>query len=150
MGTLDEAITTAALVGGRGSRRYRTLEEKRRIVEASLVKGASVAVIARQFEVNANQLFAWRRLYQQGLLDVRDAGVALAMLPVKVSEPTKRTIRAARQKRASAPVRYSVAKVFKQTERWNSTTIHYVSGVPLQSQEPISRSAIPICGEKVS
>jgi transposase len=103
MDTLDEAITSAALVGGRGSRRYRTIEEKRRIVEASLAQGALVAVIARQFEVNANQLFAWRRLYQQGLLEVRDAGVALTMMPVRVSEPAKRTIRAARKKRSSAP-----------------------------------------------
>ena len=100
---MDEAITTNTLVGGRGSRCYRTIEEKRRIVEASLAKGASVALIARQFEVNANQVFAWRRLYQQGLLEVRDAGVALAMMPVKVSEPMKRTIRTTRKKRASAP-----------------------------------------------
>jgi transposase len=103
MDATSEARTIDALGRRGGSRRYRTIEEKRRIVEDSLVPGASVALIARKYEVNGNLVFAWRRLYQQGLLEVRDAGVALAMMPVKVSEPTKRTIRAARKRRASTP-----------------------------------------------
>jgi transposase-like protein len=41
-------------------RRHRTVEEKRRIVQESLKPGASVAVVARRFDVNANQIFTWR------------------------------------------------------------------------------------------
>jgi transposase len=37
--------------------------------------------------VNANQVFAWRKLYREGQLDV-DGGEAL--LPVRVSEPGKK------------------------------------------------------------
>ena len=49
-------------------RQYRNAELKRQIVEESLVPGASVARVARAHGVNANQVFAWRRQYQRGLL----------------------------------------------------------------------------------
>src|SRR5258705_4281542 len=37
---------------------------KREIVAATLVPGASVSVVARQYDVNANQVFGWRRRYR--------------------------------------------------------------------------------------
>ena len=49
-------------------RRFRTVEERRQIVEEAMAPGASVAGVARRHEVNANQVFVWRRQYQQGLL----------------------------------------------------------------------------------
>jgi len=54
-------------------RRHRSKLERRRIVEETLVAGASVAVIARAHGVNANQVFHWRRLYREGLLDDHQA-----------------------------------------------------------------------------
>ena len=42
-------------------RRSWTRDEKRRIVEESLVEGASIAEVARRHELNANLLFTWRR-----------------------------------------------------------------------------------------
>lgn len=62
-------------------RRYLALEEKRRIVEKTLVEGASLARVARAHGLNANLVFNWRRLYQKGLLCRR--GMA-KLLPVKV------------------------------------------------------------------
>jgi len=44
--------------------------------------GASVAVIARNHGVNANQVFHWRKLYREGQLDVKPS----ALLPVCVTE----------------------------------------------------------------
>jgi transposase len=38
---------------------------KREIVAATLAPGASVSVVARQYDVNANQVFGWRRLYRE-------------------------------------------------------------------------------------
>jgi len=68
-------------------RRMRTTAEKRRIVEETLVRGASVAAIARQHDLNANVLFGWRRLYKQGLLEsCREA--AAKLLPVEVTTPS--------------------------------------------------------------
>ena len=47
---------------------------KREIVAASRVPGASVSKVARHYDVNANQVFMWRRRY-------RDAGEQLASQP---------------------------------------------------------------------
>ena len=70
--------------GDRPQRRKHSIVEKRRIVEATLVAGASVARVAREHGVNANQVFGWRRLYQRGLLGGNVPSVAL--VPVKVTE----------------------------------------------------------------
>jgi transposase len=70
----------AASVG----RRRRSAEERRLIVEEALEPGASVARVARKHGVNANQVFAWKRLYESGRLGVPTSGMRL--LPVRVVE----------------------------------------------------------------
>jgi len=65
-------------------RQRRSIAEKRRIVEETLVAGASVAKVARTHGVNANQVFGWRRLYLGGRLGEQKPGIKL--LPVRVSE----------------------------------------------------------------
>ena len=50
-----------------GRRRW-TKEQKRQIVEETLKPDGSVSLVARAHDVNANQVFYWRRLYRQGLL----------------------------------------------------------------------------------
>jgi transposase len=44
-------------------RRSWPLEEKRRIVDESLKDGASIAEVARRYDLNTNQLFTWRRQF---------------------------------------------------------------------------------------
>lgn len=62
--------------------RRRSAEEKRRIVEETLSPGASVAVVARRHDVNANQVFMWRQQYRAGKLG---SGTAVAgFIPVGV------------------------------------------------------------------
>src|SRR5258707_8462967 len=39
---------------------------KREIVAATFAPGASVSVVARRYDVNANQVFRWRKLYSHG------------------------------------------------------------------------------------
>ncbi len=65
-------------------RRYRSKRERREIVEETLQPGASVAVIARRHDVNANQVFLWRKLYREGRLDVEPA--AAQLVPVRMAE----------------------------------------------------------------
>lgn len=51
-------------IAGTAERRRRRLwsaEDKRRIVAETLEDGASVSMVARRHDVNANMLFAWRR-----------------------------------------------------------------------------------------
>ena len=45
----------------RKARRSWTVAEKRRIVAETLLSGASVSIVARRHDVNANQVFKWRR-----------------------------------------------------------------------------------------
>lgn len=40
---------------------------KREIVAATLAPGVSVSVVARQYDVNANQVFMWRRQYRDAI-----------------------------------------------------------------------------------
>lgn len=52
-----------------GARAYKRWPEalKREIVAASFAPGASVSLIARQYDVNANQVFNWRKRYPAAL-----------------------------------------------------------------------------------
>jgi transposase len=59
---------------------------KRQIVEETLAPGASVARVARAHGVNANQVFAWRRQYQQGLLKAAKR-LTPGLLAVRIAEP---------------------------------------------------------------
>lgn len=65
-------------------RRRRSAEERRLIVEETLEPGASVSRVARMHGVNANQVFAWKRLYESGRLGAPARGMKL--LPVRVVE----------------------------------------------------------------
>jgi transposase len=62
---------------------------KREIVEATFEPGASVAAVARRYEVNANQVFGWRKRFglpgtdtmTPGLVPVVLTGEALPLMP---------------------------------------------------------------------
>ena len=66
-------------------RRSWTLDEKRRIVDESLEDGASLAEVARRHDLNANQLFTWRR--QFGVETVEPKNLA-PILPVTITSET--------------------------------------------------------------
>ena len=66
-------------------RRSWTFDEKRRIVDESLADGASIAEVARHYELNANQLFTWRR--QFGVEPVAPKELA-PILPVTIAPET--------------------------------------------------------------
>ncbi len=59
-------MSTKSVMGTTATgRRNRSWPEalKREIVAASFAPGCSVSVVARQYDVNANQVFKWRKLY---------------------------------------------------------------------------------------
>jgi transposase len=67
-----------------GKNVWRTKAERLAIVEETLVPGASVSRVARRHDVNANQVFRWRKLYREGRL-----GTTTNFLAVKIAnEPT--------------------------------------------------------------
>ncbi len=52
-------------------------------MEATLQPGASVSRVARRHDVNANQVFHWRKLYREGRLG---SSTNTKLLPVKVTD----------------------------------------------------------------
>lgn len=81
--------------GGAGRRPNFPAEFKRRLVEQTFDPGASVALIARRNDINANLLFRWRRQYHEGAYGVPAlAGHGIAvdapapLLPVSVIADT--------------------------------------------------------------
>lgn len=63
-------------------RRSWSTAEKRRIVAETLEPGASVSVVARRHDVNANQVFTWRRQVREGVLGGEDTSIGF--MPVVV------------------------------------------------------------------
>ena len=78
MDTLDQRSQVGT---AKAKKRRRTIKERRDIVEETLVPGASVARVARQHDVNANQVFYWRKLFREGRLGI---SMNPQLLPVKV------------------------------------------------------------------
>jgi transposase len=81
---VSDGMTSKSDLLGAAQRQRRSIAEKRRIVEETLVEGASVARVARAHGINANQVFGWRRLYLAGRLG--ECKPAMKLLPVRISE----------------------------------------------------------------
>ncbi|WP_414704608.1 IS3 family transposase [Pseudomonas sp. P42] len=62
---------------GQERRRRWSPEQKLAMVRESLEPGQSVSVVARRNGINANQLFLWRKLYQDGSLSAVSVGEAV-------------------------------------------------------------------------
>ena len=92
--TSKEVSTSALVDTKRSSKRPKRRQWpevlKRRIVAETLAPGASVSVVARRHDVNANQLFKWRREMAVEEPPAETASVgSVAMLPVEiVAEPS--------------------------------------------------------------
>jgi len=94
MAKAADEVSTNGLVDAKrepGSTRRRNWSEafKRQIVAETLEPGWSVSLVARRHDVNANQLFKWRReLMPEQPREMVDSG---AMVPVEiVPEPERR------------------------------------------------------------
>ncbi len=67
---------------GRRRRRRWADEEKRRIVAEADAPGASVSIVARRYDLNANMLFTWRR--QLGIASVPSSDAAVTFVPAEI------------------------------------------------------------------
>jgi len=80
-------LTTSTLPNSsKPKRRFFTAEHKRLIVQEALAPGASVSRIARRHDVNANQVFKWKRAYLRS--HTAQPSCATQLLPVIVRETT--------------------------------------------------------------
>ena len=113
-----------------GPRRRYSLAEKRAIVEETHGRGASVPEVAQRHGINANLVFGWRRLYQQGLLNAEAAAVSAPLLPVKIASPT---VVAGSGTRAKAPPRR------RRKEREGTIEIEFAGDVRLVIRGSVDR-----------
>src|SRR5256885_10483461 len=98
MGTVPPSVAAVTSKDGR-KRRFRSKQERRQIVEETLKPGASVSRVARAHDVNANQVFKWRRQYRDGRLGITPTATTQStLLPVKISESLP-TVRPAAERR---------------------------------------------------
>ena len=65
------------------TKKRRTIQERREIVEETLLPGVSVSRVARRHDVNANQVFYWRKLYREGQLG---SSADTRLVPVKIAD----------------------------------------------------------------
>lgn len=90
-----DTLSQGSQVGtAKAKNRRRTIKERRDIVEETLVPGASVARVARKHDVNANQVFYWRKVFREGRLGISSNP---QLLPVRVeaertTEPVKSVV----------------------------------------------------------
>ena len=68
MDTIDQDTCSTPTAEAIKKRRHYPKALKRQMVEETLSGHDSVSVVARRYDVNANQLFKWRQQYRQGLL----------------------------------------------------------------------------------
>jgi transposase len=89
-------VRRVEIINRLGGRRRRSVDDKARIVEETLVPGAVVSEIARHHGLTPQQLFGWRRAARR--LGVEDAGT-LRFVPAVVEEPTSEPVRTQRKPR---------------------------------------------------
>ena len=80
-------MSTKSVMGTNGTgRRNRSWPEalKREIVAASYAPGSSVSMVARHYDVNANQVFSWRKRYREDSRPPSDRS-APQLIPVMIT-----------------------------------------------------------------
>jgi transposase len=94
MDTIDDVGVGGSRLMANGAaevrrRRRWTRLEKQRLVAETLAPGASVSLIARRHDVNANLLFTWRQQARRGTLNGRPLVAAvdesLPLIPITVT-----------------------------------------------------------------
>lgn len=90
---MDTKIQPVTHQRKRGPYRQHSTEFKRAIVAKSLVEGTSVSRLAREFNINANQVFTWRRQFADLQGAVTEESCTL--LPVTVEDSLNSTVESA-------------------------------------------------------
>ncbi len=106
--------------------RRRSKQERRRIVEESLQPGMSVARLARVHQVNANQIFHWRKLYREGLLADDADKPAAEWLPVRLADVAPEAPRQAQPAQACGPIEVELARGRVRIEGADAATLRQV------------------------
>jgi transposase len=83
----QQSLSVAVEGGAKRRRPYRTIprEQKLAIVRATFEPGMSVSRVARRFDVNANLVFRWRKMY--GAEGCAAVAAENGFIPIEVVKP---------------------------------------------------------------
>ena len=127
------------------------MDVKRRVVEETFVPGASVSIVARRHDVNANLVFAWRQKYHRGELGKGTAEIGAArqeFIPVGVvvsSAPAVKplSLPAPNKKASSERQLASVPAAVSETgRRAGIIEIELRSGIKVRVDDGIDEAAL--------
>ncbi|MFI8466806.1 transposase [Stutzerimonas stutzeri] len=149
---MDTNTKAVAQRYSRGPYKRHPVAFKRAVVEASLAPGASVSRVTREHDINASQVFLWRRLYRDGLLNAGEP----ALLPVSFEPPAhvgrprgKPHASAGRDdhdRRSSASTRNSVSPSGRPSMRSVSAP-YSITSVPVTGRLPTRSTAFAGCSK---
>jgi transposase len=95
MSAVDQEVSASRLADTKqaGARRRRWPDAlKRELVAAAMAPGASVSIIARRHDVNANQLFKWCRHFGNPAAPAEPVGfLPVEVVPLSVAPPSAPT-----------------------------------------------------------
>ncbi len=99
-------------IASKPKRRYFTPEQKNAIAREALVAGASVSRIARNHDVNTNQVFKWVRDYRSASVDGEFAKVKLLSVVVSdiAPDPAVDSVAAAKPSAHSGTIELHLAR----------------------------------------
>ncbi|WP_461384406.1 IS66-like element accessory protein TnpA [Devosia indica] len=75
-----DTIVVDGMTAGSRRRRFYSLEEKQQLVAESYEPGASVSLVARRHDMNANLLFTWRRQMRE----LTPTAPPLELIPIEI------------------------------------------------------------------
>jgi transposase len=125
------------LTGPERRRRW-SAEEKAAMVRESLEPGKTVSMVARQHGVNPNQLFHWKKLYQDGSLSAVSAGEEV--VPASELADALRQIRELQRLLGKKTVEVEILKEAVEYGRAKN-----VWSAPALQGSPVRRSSLRKC-----
>lgn len=126
----------------RGKYRRHSEEEKRRIVAETYAPGTSVAVVARRHDVNANQVFTWRRQYQRGELGGEAVLVPVGVIGAGGIVSTISDLAQPQPTRLSAPPAESVPSVVGTPKQPKMIEVELRSGTKIRIDADVKGSTL--------
>ena len=87
----ERAVRRIEVITGAGGRRRWSVDDKARIVEATLERGASVSVVARRHGLTPQQVFGWRREARKRSKASEDAGPSFIPAMLELASTHRRS-----------------------------------------------------------
>jgi len=141
MRTPDNQETTPRRKQAPTVRRW-SREIKRQVVEATFAPGMSVSIVARRYDINANQLFTWRLKYYRGELGEIGAPRAAEFVPVTVLDQAVAPMKMKQLPSPQLPATKPVATSPERPSRRGRIDLELKSGIKLKLHGDVDAASL--------